>query len=262
MELRYVYRNKLVHVLKNGNYSTFCDIYFDEKPRVYKSPNEAWRYCPECINSMFKRVSKYKQEIKRRNINSNIYYKIEQTSRQMFESMRNKHPNIVKESASRDGYYDFIPHNQESVVRVFMKIASITNKPINSFLDVGCGPGNILWSAKTILNPKNTHGIEYDSYYASIAEVLLSGMLGSKVFNMDALNFDRYEDYDVIYFYCPISNRKLQVELERKKKKKMKVGAYYVPMLKQDNGFEKTKRFKNICSDDVFLTNRLFQKIK
>lgn len=72
------------------------------------------------------------------------------------------------------------------------------------FLDVGCGSGLKVVSAAEFFDCAD--GLEYDAGYADIAKALFDTMgLGHcRVLVGDALDFDDYGAYDVIYFYRPM----------------------------------------------------------
>jgi len=72
------------------------------------------------------------------------------------------------------------------------------------FLDVGCGGGTKILAATRYF--RQADGLEYDQGYAESARRSLQiiGLTNSTVFHADALVFDAYSDYDVIYFYRPL----------------------------------------------------------
>lgn len=72
------------------------------------------------------------------------------------------------------------------------------------FLDVGCGGGiKVLLAAEFFCR---ADGLEYDAGYVATARQVLdrAGRLPSRVIHGDALTFDGYGDYDVLYFYQPM----------------------------------------------------------
>ena len=85
-----------------------------------------------------------------------------------------------------------------------------------TFLDVGCGAGMKVLQAAQLF--QTAHGLEYDPGYVEAAEAMLrvSGEGRCAVFHADALTFDRYDDYDVIYFYRPMRNEALLEQLEKR----------------------------------------------
>jgi len=128
--------------------------------------------------------------------------------------------------------YTFIPASFTSVVDSFLLVRSharASGKHIKTFLDIGCGIGNIMlipYSLGFI-----SHGIEYDKHileYALFPVIKKSIKRVSGIYKMDALDFNRYNEYDIIYYYCPMCNRVMEENLEKKIQSEMKVGAYLI----------------------------------
>ncbi len=84
------------------------------------------------------------------------------------------------------------------------------------FLDVGCGIGLKVLTAHQFF--PRTDGLELDPGYAKTARKLLkkSAFSNAKIFQTDALEFQKYDAYDVIYFYWPIHDEKKMIELEKR----------------------------------------------
>ncbi|PLS20603.1 class I SAM-dependent methyltransferase [Neptunicoccus cionae] len=83
------------------------------------------------------------------------------------------------------------------------------------FLDVGCGGGTKVLLAREYFGCAD--GLEYDPNYEAAARKLMQSVAppSCNIHRGDALTFERYNDYDVIYFYQPIANPELLIELER-----------------------------------------------
>ena len=84
------------------------------------------------------------------------------------------------------------------------------------FLDVGCGGGLKVLCALRYF--KNADGLDYQQSYVETAQHLLEGANAttSKAFQADALTFDGYGEYDVIYFYRPLRDIAKIVEMEQR----------------------------------------------
>ena len=83
------------------------------------------------------------------------------------------------------------------------------------FIDVGCGAGlKVLTAAKYF---RYCYGLELDAGYAQAARDLFeaTGAEDCDVIEGNALHFDSYDVFDVIYAYRPISDNALMVELEK-----------------------------------------------
>lgn len=84
------------------------------------------------------------------------------------------------------------------------------------FLDVGCGGGTKVLLASEFFG--RAEGLEFDPKYVSAAQTLISTVSEDNcdIFQGDALTFEEYAAYDVIYFYQPIRNPDLLIQLERR----------------------------------------------
>jgi SAM-dependent methyltransferase len=70
------------------------------------------------------------------------------------------------------------------------------------FLDVGCGTGT-----KSMLAAQMNwyaDGLDFVPEYVAAARELMNTQVESKVYEADAMKFDRYGDYDVCYMYRPL----------------------------------------------------------
>jgi trans-aconitate methyltransferase len=91
-----------------------------------------------------------------------------------------------------------------------------------SFLEVGCGIGTRMLVASTVFG-LDAHGIDrVDEYVAQASE------LGCSAEVADALTWDDYGKYDVIWFNRPFRDRGLQRQLEARVWEAMKPGAVVI----------------------------------
>ena len=179
----------------------------------------------------------------------------------IFNSFADEHE--LRFNIKDDLHYRFIPRSVYDILNYFRflneYIKNKNNEKCLGFLDVGCGVGNILLFANEIFRwPIHAFGIERDRKLCLMARQFVGSYYDSEyVFNMDAFNFKRYDKFDIIYYYCPIKDTKLQKKLELLIEKKMKVGAYLIPFLKQDKNFTANGSFKQIDSE-----YEIYQKVK
>ncbi len=160
-------------------------------------------------------------------------------------------------------YYPFIPKGLDDVgaalniilraIRIEIEQKKRESKHIK-FLDVGCGYGNIVNFVQGYATRRNEHsntkiqvltnGIEYNS------EIIPRNDNGRDFLyeytHIDTLKYKDYKNFDIIYYFCPISTKKLQTKLERYIEKEMKVGAYLIAFLKQDEEIHTSPNFINI----------------
>ena len=85
----------------------------------------------------------------------------------------------------------------------------------SKFLDIGCGVGTKILGASWFF--RFVAGIELDPGYAAAGRKLLNraGLSGAELFEQDALEFDDYHSYNIIYLFRPISDDELLFRLEK-----------------------------------------------
>jgi len=142
-----------------------------------------------------------------------------------------------------------------------------------AFLDVGCGPGNILQQVYGYLTHKfrvefpdrdkrpniQVTGIEHDVRLAKIADESRCGT----IYNIDAFKFEGYNKYDIIYYYRPIKDSKLGVEMEEMIRKRAKPGSIIIPnFAHKGGGCKKTDKllFKDEYHEERRIYDQAFQK--
>lgn len=85
-----------------------------------------------------------------------------------------------------------------------------------SFIDVGCGVGLKVLQATQVF--EIAQGLEYDHTRVPVADGMIRHMRRTQdmVFQADALDFDGYGNYDVIYAYKPLSLLDLIIQMEER----------------------------------------------
>jgi hypothetical protein len=173
-----------------------------------------------------------------------------------------------KEYKDRATSYHFVPLRlgrmveRLSYVKEFINSKFYTEKDPSSFLDAGCGPGNVLLMAQAMQVRKSNarslyHGIELDKQGAAMARILLLAKpptrkspwnwAPSYIYNTDILTFRHYKRYNMIYYYCPIHLSPLQALFEERMEDTIKVGTLVLPNLKRSSAIAKDDdRFKII----------------
>ncbi len=137
----------------------------------------------------------------------------------LFHAMFNKH--AQDESARALGCFEdialpnsnFMAH-AHAAYRV--ALAQRRENPLR-FLDVGCGGGIQVVSATRIFD--RADGIEYDPGYAAAARAVMDfapALADCTIFQKDALRFEGYADYDVVYFYRPMRDVERMHQLEKR----------------------------------------------
>lgn len=171
------------------------------------------------------------------------------------------------------GHYTYIPFPLPRFVAQLQKARTLLNpakRPLEgfAFLDVGCGIGTKVAVAHSM--DFDAYGIEIQRKYAQVARRLTdfnrmafttykltnSRQRKKRIHIGDALRHD-YSRYDVIYFYCPNCDRKLQIKLERRIIKTAKVGAIILANMQQlppETWVEKCK--KVAYHNDIYIKVR------
>lgn len=110
-----------------------------------------------------------------------------------------------------------------------------------SFLDVGCGIGNVLLMAEMM--DFKVYGIEKDAYPYTIARKLMGD---DCVAQDDIWQFGRYHDFDVIYYFRPFAEKKLQTDFERMIEAKLKPGGILIANRKMDMEIDADPGFRRL----------------
>jgi len=162
------------------------------------------------------------------------------------------------------GWY-FIPMSYSSVIPQLLAVKAYRelNKVVHvktRFLDAGCGPGNIMLLAQQLnvsgdySHRAQFHGIELEKEGAQLGR-LLTGSQALKtvedkfnslmyIHNTDILTFKHYKKFGIIYYYCPIKCKPLQILFEERLEDQVNVGTIILPNLKQGTNIHHDSRFK------------------
>lgn len=113
-------------------------------------------------------------------------------------------PNIYHDTP---GHHGDLPYPSTDFLRYTMaarRICLAMDKPDPTFLDVGCGIGLKAFQAAEMF--AQVDGLEYEAAHAAIGQTMMQrgGWPHARIFQADALTFDRYGDYDVLYVYKPM----------------------------------------------------------
>lgn len=116
-------------------------------------------------------------------------------------------PPGLRPAIRANGQYEDIPYPVQDFLRQMQlarRVGVVLGKAQLRFLDVGCGTGLKVMMAAEMLGQAD--GLEYLPNLAASARRMLrrAGMGHSRVHIGDALRFDGFARYDLIYFYKPI----------------------------------------------------------
>ncbi|MEP5731623.1 MAG: class I SAM-dependent methyltransferase [Sulfitobacter sp.] len=146
----------------------------------------------------------------------------------------------VPETDGVDGSFQYIPYDLSGFAAVLIKLADLlpddpdfrhSRQPIRplSFCEVGCGIGRNLNIVKNqeILPVAKAVGFDIVPEYIETAQRLYD--LGEDVFVHDAMAFD-YGGFDLVFFYRPFSDDKLEAKFENHLIDSVKSGAVIIGM--------------------------------
>ena len=124
------------------------------------------------------------------------------------------------------------------------------------FIDAGCGLGCLCEVAR--LNGLNAEGIELIPILCDLSKQIFPEI---KIHNMNVMDFNKYGEFDIIYYWLPFRNPELQQIFKLKIEDETRIGSYivmYEEEEKQECG--KDDRFISIDTNDI--KNQVWQKIK
>ncbi len=119
-----------------------------------------------------------------------------------------------------------------------------------TFLDVGCGIGNILLIAEQF--GFDVFGLEKDDLPSEIASQLIGR---ERIIKGDIRTFEGYNAYDVVYYFCPLTDG--QRKFERYIEDQVAPGAILIANYKRSHAIENDPRFRRINGEYP-----IWQKIK
>jgi SAM-dependent methyltransferase len=111
-------------------------------------------------------------------------------------------------------------------------------------LDVGCGIGNVLLFAEQL--GFDVHGIEKDDYPYRIAARLFGA---ERIEQADIWSYDRYGDFEVIYYYRPFSDREPQLRFEKMIEDRLQPGGLLIANHKNSDGIGRDPRFRRLTPE-------------
>lgn len=156
------------------------------------------------------------------------------------------------------GSYPFIPHPAYSVlcqlIYTFNYLKGKYNSRPLSFLDAGCGIGNIMMLAMGV--GFDAHGLEFDPVTIEFARGI--NPWWQRIREQNILTCNDYGKFDVVYYFCPIANVK-QEEFEKRVEDQMTVGSLLIANMKRNNGIRKDRRFRYHHRRNI---HSIYEKIK
>ena len=176
----------------------------------------------------------------------------------------NKFDDPIWKRNTKRGSYGFVPTKgallevSRAMEFVLAYLTEKMGRPNFSFLDAGCGAGNILLIANAI-GFNELYGIELDDKTVKIANDLLSCAIDNsrfKIIKANLTKYSKYKNYDVIYYYQPMKHLSKFLDLLRKN---VKVGTIIIT--NGDNPFREDRKFKKIMGG-VAYQDGVYEKMR
>ena len=114
-------------------------------------------------------------------------------------------------------------------------------RPGLKFIDIGCGIGNVMLLAE--LMDFAVYGIEKDEVPFQTAVKLMGEEL---VAQDDIWQFERFGDFDLIYYFRPFAAKELQLRFEKMVEDALRPGGILIANRKMDNGIDDDPRFRRL----------------
>ncbi len=145
--------------------------------------------------------------------------------------------------------YPFVPMDTRQVFKQIwlarQHLLSREKRPQNpTFLDIGCGIGNILLFAEQM--ELDVFGFEKDEYPCAIAKKLFGE---EKVLQEDIWNYSDYNRFDIIYYFRPFHEGSIQRKFEHYIEDQLKPGGILIANRKMSNKIETDPRFRKLNPD-------------
>jgi len=145
--------------------------------------------------------------------------------------------------------YPFVPMDTRQMYRQLQLAADHLKmkglgggKP--SFIDIGCGIGNVILVAEQM--DFEVFGIEKDPYPCEVARRLMGE---EKVAQKDIWSYDKFADFDVIYYFRPFHDGALQHKFEHMIEDTLKAGGILIANRKMSQRIAADDRFRRLHKD-------------
>lgn len=138
--------------------------------------------------------------------------------------------------------YPFVPMDTRQAYDQIKLAQGLVTSKNPTFIDVGCGIGNVMLMAE--LMDFQVYGIEKDEYPFKIARKLMGK---ETVAQDDIWQFDRFDQFDVIYYFRPFAEKKLQYKFEKLMEDSLKPGGILIANRKMNMDIDDNPEFTRIA---------------
>lgn len=158
---------------------------------------------------------------------------------------------------AKHGSYAFIPMPSRRILSTLMKAYDYLWKRSSSrqelsFLDAGCGVGNIMLLARAV--GFDAYGLELDPTTIRFAKII--NPFWKDIQKQNILTYLSYGEFDVVYYYCPFNNMRKEAQFEKRVEDQMKIGA----LLIGKPSWWKDKRFRKLTFRQI--GGSIYKKVK
>lgn len=143
--------------------------------------------------------------------------------------------------------YPFVPMDTRQVIEQVRCVARYLHAhrllapAAPTFLDIGCGTGNVLVVAEQC--GFEVFGLEKDEHPCRVAQVFFGA---ERVVQADIWDYPDYHKFDVIYYFCPFANNELQRRFELFIEETMRPGAILIANQKRSDAIAVDPRFRRL----------------
>ncbi len=127
-------------------------------------------------------------------------------------------------------------------VRAFVDSSRAFSGDTPKFVDIGCGFGNVMLFAEQL--DFRVFGLEKDEASLEVARSLFEA---DQLIEEDIRSFAGYDQFDIIYYFCPLTEGERQ--FERFVEDRMKKGAILIANYKRSQAINTDSRFKRLATE-------------
>ncbi len=140
--------------------------------------------------------------------------------------------------------YPFVAMDTRQVLDQLLFVRSHLGDSVHdpSFVDIGCGFGNVMLMAEQL--DFKVFGLEKDEASLEVARELFEP---EQLIEADIRNYSAYDQFDIIYYFCPLTEG--QREFERFVEDSMKKGAILVANYKRSRDIYDDPRFRKLSQE-------------
>lgn len=202
-------------------------------------------------------IKEYKITISKKKINllhkSSIVKKLHDGRHSLY-----KKETTLFEQCKKQGMYYYIPMSSRYLLIEFLALKEWIKKqtilkelPIRTknlkFLDAGSGIGNVLLLANVVKLSTYYTGIKFNKPTCELSKDILNfPKKRFKIILGDIITYEKYNNFDILYYYCPFENPLLEIYFEELLEDNMRLGAILAYHLKKSYRIYNDKRFTKI----------------